>query len=83
MKRLYVCPAGRGRQLGKQLAQQICALAKAQGYLHIRLDSMPAMAAAQQLYEALGFKTVAPYVYHPVQGTRFMELDLGSFFTSP
>ena len=82
MKRLYVCPAHRGRQLGKQLAQQICALAKAQGYRQLRLDTMPAMAAAQQLYASLGFKTVAAYVYNPVKGTSFMELDLGSFVTS-
>ncbi len=76
MKRLYVRPAGRGQQLGRRLAEDICALAKEHGYQRIRLDTMPAMKAAQQLYGTLGFKPVAAYVYNPVEGTQFMEMDL-------
>lgn len=76
LKRLYVRPAGRGLQLGRKLAQQMCALAESLGYQRIRLDTMPPMTAAQQLYASLGFTSVAPYVYNPVEGTRFMQLDL-------
>lgn len=61
---------------GRRLTQQMCQFAKAQGYQHIRLDTMPFMTAAQQLYASLGFKSVAAYVYNPVEGTRFMERDL-------
>ncbi len=76
MKRLYVRPAGRGMQVGRRLAETICELARTQGYRRIRLDTMPAMTAAQQLYRSLGFMPVAAYVYNPVEGTQYMERDL-------
>lgn len=76
MKRLYVRPAGRGRQLGRVLAQSACDAASARGYRSIRLDTLPEMAAAQQLYASLGFGDVAPYVHNPIQGTRFLEKNL-------
>lgn len=78
MKRLYVRPAGRGRQLGRALAQHACDAASARGCRSIRLDTLPEMAAAQQLYASLGFVDVAPYVHNPIQGTRFLEKKLGT-----
>ncbi len=76
MKRLYVRPAGRGKQVGRELAERICELARRAGYRWVRLDTMPPMKAAQGLYETLGFKPIDAYVYNPVEGTQFMELDL-------
>ncbi|RDK00880.1 GNAT family N-acetyltransferase [Paraburkholderia lacunae] len=76
MKRLYVRPAGRGQQLGKQLAASICRIAKEAGYARIVLDTLPDMRAAQQLYASFGFKAVAAYTFNPVAGTQFLELDL-------
>jgi ribosomal protein S18 acetylase RimI-like enzyme len=76
MKRLYVRPAGRGQQLGRQLATQICHSARAAGYTAIRLDTLPSMQAAQQLYTSLGFKPIAAYTYNPIEGALFMECDL-------
>lgn len=79
MKRLYVRPAGRGLRLGRQIAVALCARAAAAGHARIRLDTMPAMQAAQQLYASLGFVPIAPYVFNPVPGTQFLELDLSTW----
>jgi putative acetyltransferase len=76
MKRLYVKPIGRGLGTGKALTQDIIAQAKEIGYTAMRLDTVPSMQSAQQLYESLGFVEIEPYRYNPIPGTRFMELDL-------
>ena len=76
MKRLYVRPAHRGSGLGRTLALRIVEDARALGYESLKLDTLPAMKAAQRLYEDLGFRDTASYNESPVAGVRFMALDL-------
>jgi GNAT superfamily N-acetyltransferase len=76
MKRLYVRPAGRGQNLGRQLAVRICRFAKLAGYASIRLDTLPSMKSARQIYPALGFKPIPAYIYNPIPGAIYLELNL-------
>ena len=76
MKRLYVRPAWRGTGLGRRLAETVIATARAVGYERMRLDTMRSLAAANRLYESLGFVEIEPYTVNPIEGVRFLELRL-------
>ncbi|KRC18414.1 GNAT family N-acetyltransferase [Acidovorax sp. Root217] len=76
LKRLYVRPAARGMDLGRQLVQQMLHAAKEAGYRRMCLDVLAEFVAAQRLYESLGFVPAEPVSFNPVPGTRFLALDL-------
>lgn len=78
LKRIYVRPAFRGKQLGATILQRVLADAKAFGFTSMRLDTGPFMHAAHQLYLAHGFVDRGPYLQAEVPEVlhsrwRFME----------
>ena len=78
MKRLFVRPDFRGRQLGKRLAEAVIDESRVIGYKRMKLDTLPIMTTAITMYRSLGFKPTSPYRHNPVPGALFMELDLSA-----
>ena len=76
MKRLYVKPQHRGKNIGRLLAVQIVDAALKRGYKRMRLDTVPSMKSAQNLYESMGFKRITAYRHNPVPGATYLELKL-------
>jgi ribosomal protein S18 acetylase RimI-like enzyme len=76
MKRLYVKPYRRGKGVGRRLAEAIISEACSRGYRDMRLDTVPSMTEARELYTSLGFLTIPPYRHNPIPGALYFELDL-------
>ncbi len=76
MKRLYVRPSYRGLGLGRLLIREIIEEAHGFGYSRMRLDTLTRLKPANSLYEALGFKQIAPYYSNPLPGVVYWELKL-------
>jgi GNAT superfamily N-acetyltransferase len=76
MKRLYVRPSGRGMGLGRTLAEAAIRFATVTGYERMRLDTLPMMDRAQELYRSMGFMPIDAYRFSPVPRTVFLELVL-------
>ena len=76
IKRLYVRPQSRGKELGRRLVERICQEAREAGYSRIYLDTLASMKAAIKLYDALGFKPVGPHVFNPIPGAVFLRREL-------
>jgi GNAT superfamily N-acetyltransferase len=77
MKRLFVRPRFRASGLGRKLVETIVDEARKLGYTHMRLDTLPGlMDKAIALYRSFGFIEIGPYCENPVEGAKFMELEL-------
>jgi len=76
MKRLFVVPEYRGRDIGRNLACSVIDRARQIGYEKLRLDTIESMKAANRLYLSLNFRTIQAYCYNPLENTNYMELAL-------
>lgn len=76
LKRMFVLPEFRKYKIGATLLQLAIDNAKHLGYNIIRLDTLPSMTQAQNLYRSFGFYEIPAYRYNPVEGTVFMEKRL-------
>ena len=76
MKRLYVRNDYRGLGIGNKLISMIIEEASKLNYSYMRLDTLPTMRKAQELYKSYGFYDIEPYVYNPIIGTKFLEINL-------
>jgi carbonic anhydrase len=76
MKRLYVRPLYRGQGIGRQLVLALVRDGRALGYSKMRLDTLPSMKRAQELYRAMGFKAIDSYRADPVPDALYLELNL-------
>ena len=68
MKRLYVRPKFRGKQIGEQLIEKIIKDAKEIGYSYMLLDTLPFLKGAIYLYKNMGFMklqaiTIVPWIH--------------------
>lgn len=76
MKRLYVRPQFRGKNIGKLLIQKIIGDAKEIGYSYMLLDTLPFLEKAIHMYEKFGFYTIDCYNNSPMSTSIYMRLDL-------
>jgi ribosomal protein S18 acetylase RimI-like enzyme len=79
LKRIYVRPEFRGKQIGRQLAELVILAAIEASYSVMRLETTTYMDKAMAMYSALGFQTCQPY-YMISEGFRkitvHMEMNL-------
>lgn len=68
IKRLFVRPKERKAGLGKALIEAALLTAKELGYAEVKLDTLPEMTAAIDLYKSFGFAPIPPYGSHPYPG---------------
>src|SRR5690606_20184179 len=76
MKRLYVRPQARGKNIGRQLAERLIAEARGIGYKEMRLDVQENSASARRLYGALGLVPAGPLAFDPRPGASLAGRDV-------
>ena len=76
MKRLYVKPEFRGKNIGHILVEKIVEDARNIGYTHILLDTFPFLETAIKLYKKLGFYEIESYNNSPMDNLIYLKFDL-------
>lgn len=76
MNPLFVRPHFRGKGIARRLAYEILRMARSRDYDYVLLDTLSTMKEAQALYLLIGFRDIPPYYENPIEGARYMMLDL-------
>lgn len=76
LKRMYVHPEYRRYKIGMKLLNLALETATELKYTFIRLDTLPSMTPAINLYRSVGFYDIPPYRFNPIDGTVYMEKKL-------
>lgn len=77
IKRLWVRDAHRGEGVGRTLIEAACDAAVQIGYDRLVLDTTADLAAANHLYETMGFERIEPYTHNPFPGARYWQKTIG------
>lgn len=76
MKRLYVKPKFRGKNIASFLVNHIIKEAKKIGYKHILLDTLPFLEVAINMYKKHGFYEIESYNNSPMDNLIYLKYDL-------
>ncbi len=77
LKRMFVSPAARGRNVGRLLLMRLEAIARATGVTRLRLETGIKQPEALGLYRSAGFVEIGPFgAYGPDPLSLFMEKRL-------
>ncbi len=77
LKRMFVSPAARGRNIGRLLLQRLEMIARAGGVTRLRLETGIKQPEALGLYRSAGFGEISPFgAYGPDPLSLFMEKQL-------
>lgn len=76
LKRLFVRPQLRGHRIGEALVRQVMEDARAIGYRHMLLDTLPFMRSAIRIYREAGFYNIPAYYHNPISDAIYMQCDL-------
>jgi len=76
MKRLFVYDDFRGHQLGRIMSEELIKVSKELGYKKMRLDTIPRLKNAMELYRNLGFYEIPKYYNNPDKSVVYFELEL-------
>lgn len=71
MKRLYVRSEFQGLGLGRLLTERIIEEARRIGYTVLRLDTLPKLHRAIDMYKKMGFSEIPPYGDNPSEAVCF------------